>query len=159
MCQESSETELAVCAMTQLSKIRLHSVLRNMFAVYSRYRSSDSFIVLFVTLVWKQHLQRLCHRHLFDSNTWLLHHDNALGPVCSPFFGLKITSQCLTSPVWFFLFLWLKGIIKGIRFMDVEAIKEAVTRELRAIPEQAFMASTHGELRWEAGGLLWKVWA
>ena len=38
-----------------------------MSAVYSRYRSPDSFIILFVTLVRKQHLQRLCHSYEFGS--------------------------------------------------------------------------------------------
>ena len=38
----------------------------------------------------------------------------------------------------FFLFPKLKGVIKGTRFHDVEAIKRAVTTELRRIPGEAF---------------------
>ena len=37
-----------------------------------------------------------------------------------------------------FLFPKLKGIIKGTRFEGVEAIKRAVTTELRGIPEESF---------------------
>ena len=38
----------------------------------------------------------------------------------------------------FFLFPKLKGVIKGTRFPDVEAIKRAVTTELRRIPAETF---------------------
>ena len=38
----------------------------------------------------------------------------------------------------FFLFPKLKGVIKGTRFPDLEAIKRAVMTELRRIPEEAF---------------------
>ena len=87
-------------------------------------------------------------RDLFDSNTWLLHHDNA--PAHSALSvrrflagnNVSVLDQPPYSPDLapcdFFLFPRLKGIIKGIRFTDVKAIKEAVTRELRAIPIQAF---------------------
>ena len=37
----------------------------------------------------------------------------------------------------FFLFPKLKGVIKGTRFPDVEAIKTAVMTELWRIPEEA----------------------
>ena len=100
--------------------------------------------------VLKNLLTTICHRRrdLFDSNMWLLHHDNA--PAHSALsvrrFLAKKNVSVLDQPPYspdlapcdFFLFPQLKGIIKGIRFMDVEAIKEAVTRELRAILEQAF---------------------
>ena len=42
------------------------------------------------------------------------------------------------APCDFFLFPKLKVVIKGTRFEDSEAIKTAVTRELRAIPEESF---------------------
>ena len=42
-------------------------VLCNIFAAYSCYHSPDSFIILFVVLVLKQHLQWLCHSHEFGS--------------------------------------------------------------------------------------------
>ena len=46
---------------------------------------------------------------------------------------------CQTCPlVIFFLFPKLKGMIKGTRFPDVEAIKRTVTSELRRLPEEAF---------------------
>ena len=38
----------------------------------------------------------------------------------------------------FFLFPKLKGVVKGTRFPDVEAIKRAVTTELWRIAEEAF---------------------
>ena len=40
--------------------------------------------------------------------------------------------------VTFFLFPKLKGTIKGTRFDGVEAIKRAITTELRGIPEESF---------------------
>ena len=42
------------------------------------------------------------------------------------------------APCDFFLFPKLKGVIKGTRVPDVEAIKRAVTTELQRIPEEAF---------------------
>ena len=42
------------------------------------------------------------------------------------------------APYDFFLFPKLKGVIKGTRFSDAEAIKRAVTTELRRIPEETF---------------------
>ena len=42
------------------------------------------------------------------------------------------------APCDFFLFPKLKGLIKGTRFPDLEAIKMAVTTELQRIPEEAF---------------------
>ena len=42
------------------------------------------------------------------------------------------------APCDFFLFPKLKGIIKGTHFEGVEAIKRAVTTELRGIPEESF---------------------
>ena len=80
-------------------------------------------------------------RELRQDKSWLLHHDNAPAhnalsirqflakkniavleqPPCSP--GL--------APCDSFRFPKLKGIIKGTRFEGVEAIKRAVTTELR----------------------------
>ncbi|CAM1306317.1 Uncharacterised protein r2_g1611 [Pycnogonum litorale] len=42
------------------------------------------------------------------------------------------------APCDFFLFPKLKGAIKRTRFEGVEAVKRAVTTELRAIPEESF---------------------
>ena len=41
-------------------------------------------------------------------------------------------------PSDFFLFPKLKEVIKGTRIQHSKAIKTAVTRELRAIPEESF---------------------
>ena len=46
------------------------------------------------------------------------------------------------APCAFFLFPKLKGIIKGTRFEGVEAIKRAVTTELKGIPEESFQQCT-----------------
>jgi len=46
------------------------------------------------------------------------------------------------APCDFFLFPKLKEVIKGTRFQDSEAIKTAVTKELRAIPEESFQECT-----------------
>ncbi len=87
-------------------------------------------------------------RDLWENNTWVLHHANA--PAHS---GLSIRQVLAErtvptleqpsdspdlAPCDFFLFPKLKGVIKGTRFPDVEAIKRAVTTELRRIPEEAF---------------------
>ena len=48
------------------------------------------------------------------------------------------------APCDFFLFPKLKEVIKGTRFQDSEAIKSAVTRELRAIPEESFQDCVEG---------------
>jgi hypothetical protein len=40
-----------------------------------------------------------------------------------------------------FLFPKLKGIIKGTRFDDIDAIKRITTMELRSIPEIAFQGA------------------
>ena len=79
---------------------------------------------------------------------WLFHHNNA------PAHNALSIRQFLAeknitvleqppyspdlAPCDFFLFPKLKGVIKGTRFEDVEAIKRAVTTELRGIPEESF---------------------
>ena len=45
------------------------------------------------------------------------------------------------APCDFFLFPKLKKVIKGTRLQDSDAIKTAVTRELRAILEESFQKS------------------
>ena len=42
------------------------------------------------------------------------------------------------APCDIFLFPKLKEVIKGVRFLDVEAIKKVVTTELKRIPEESF---------------------
>ena len=87
-------------------------------------------------------------RELWETRSWLLHHDNAPAhnalrireflaknniavleqPSCSPHL----------APCDFFSFPKLKEVIKGTCFQDSKAIKTVVTRELRAIPEESF---------------------
>ena len=83
-------------------------------------------------------------RDLWENNTWVLHHDNA--PAHSALsirqFLVERNVQTLEQPPYspdlppcdFFLFPKFKGVIKVTRFPDVEAIKRAVTLELRRIP-------------------------
>jgi len=42
------------------------------------------------------------------------------------------------APADFFLFLHLKSIMKGARFVEMAAIQESVTVVLRSIPTEAF---------------------
>ena len=88
-------------------------------------------------------------RELWEMRSWLLlHHDNA--PAHNAL-GIRefLTKNNIAvpeqppyspdlAPCDFFLFPKLKEVIKGTRFQDSEAIKTAVTRELRAIPEESF---------------------
>ena len=87
-------------------------------------------------------------RDLWENNAWVLHLDNA--PAHSALsirqFLAERNVPILEHPPYspdlapcdFFLFPRLKGVIKGIRFPDMEAIKMAMTTELRRIPEEAF---------------------
>ena len=87
-------------------------------------------------------------RKLWETRSWLLHHDNApahnaLG--IREFLAknkIAVLEQPPNSPDLaprnFFLFSKLKEIIKETCFQDSEAIKTAVTRELRAIPMESF---------------------
>ena len=87
-------------------------------------------------------------RELWEMRSWQLHHynapaHNALG---SRKFLAKNNIAAVEQPPYspdldfgdFFLFPTLKEIIKGTRFQDSEAIKTAVTRELRAILDESF---------------------
>jgi len=77
-------------------------------------------------------------RELWETRSWLLHHDNApahnaLG--ISEFLAknnIVVLEQPLYSPdlapCGFFLFPKLKEVIKGARFQDLKAIETAVTR-------------------------------
>ncbi len=108
--------------------------------------------------VYKEILRRLMRsvrdkrRDLWENNTWVLHHDNA--PAHSALsirqFLAERNVPTLEQPPYspdlapcdFFLFPKLKGVIKGTRFPDVEAIKRAVMTELRRIPEEAFRGAS-----------------
>ena len=85
---------------------------------------------------------------MWQDKSGLLHHDNApahntlsirqflaeknITVLEQPPYSLDL------APCDFFLFPKLKGIIKGTHFEGVEAIKRAVTMELRGIPEESF---------------------
>ena len=87
-------------------------------------------------------------RELWETKSWLLHHDNA------PAHNALSIRQFLAenniavleqppyspdlAPCDFFLFPKLKGVIKGTRFQDSKAITTAVTKELRTIPMESF---------------------
>ena len=87
-------------------------------------------------------------RELVETKSWLLHHDNA--PTHNALgigeFLAKNDIVALEKPPYspdlvtydFFLFPKLKKVAKGTRFQDPEAIKAAVTRELRVIAEEFF---------------------
>ena len=88
-------------------------------------------------------------RELWETRSWLHHHDNA--PAHNAWeileFLAKNNIAVLEQPPYspdlapcdFLLFPKLKEVIKGIRFKESEAIKTAVTRELRAaISDESF---------------------
>ena len=87
-------------------------------------------------------------RELWETRSWLLHPDNAAAHnvVEIQEFLVKNNIAVLEQPPYspdvapciFFSFTKLKEVIKGTRFQDSEAIKTAVERELRAIPEESF---------------------
>ena len=82
---------------------------------------------------------------LWETRSRLLHHDNApahnaLG--IREFFAKNNIAVLEQSPYFpdlaprnFLLFPKLKEVIDGTRFQDSEAIKTAVTKELREIPD------------------------
>ena len=104
--------------------------------------------------VYKNVLRRLMRyvwekrRELWETRSWLLHHDNA--PAHNALrireFLAKNSIAVQEQPPYapdlarcdLFLFPKLKEVIKGARFQDLKAIKTAETRELRAIPEKSF---------------------
>ena len=87
-------------------------------------------------------------RELWETRSWLLHYDNAAAHNVLEIWeflaknNIAVLEQLPYSPdvtlCIFFSFSKLKEVIKGTRFQDSEAIKTAVTRELRAIPEESF---------------------
>ena len=104
--------------------------------------------------VYKDILRRLMRsvrekrRELWETKSWLLHHDNAPAHNALSIrqFLAENNSAVLEQPPYspdlapcdFFLFPKLKGVIKGTRFQDSKAITTAVTKELRAIPMESF---------------------
>ena len=84
---------------------------------------------------------------LWQDNAWLLHQDNAPAhnALSTHQFLAERNVTVLDHPPYspylalcdFFLFPKVKEIIKGVRFLDMEAIKKAVTTELKCIPEES----------------------
>ena len=76
-------------------------------------------------------------RELWQDNSWLLHHDNAPAHNALNIRQFLVEKNIAMleqlpyspdlAPCDFFLFPKLKGVVKGTRFPDVEAIKRAVT--------------------------------
>jgi histone-lysine N-methyltransferase SETMAR len=91
--------------------------------------------------------------HKWSSGTWLLHHENApchaalsvrefLAKQSNPVVPHPPYSLDLT-PCDFFLFHRLKSTLKGKRFQDVAYIQLNTTRQLQAIPKQAYLPDMH----------------
>uniref|UniRef100_A0A8B9VE04 Transposase n=2 Tax=Anas TaxID=8835 RepID=A0A8B9VE04_9AVES len=93
-------------------------------------------------------------------NNWWLHHDNA--PRHTVFRVVECLAQhkvaTLPQPPYspdlappdFFLFPRIKSTLKGKHHALVEALQEAVTRELNSIPVQAFLeAYENWKTRWQ----------
>jgi hypothetical protein len=84
--------------------------------------------------------------------TWLLHHDNApcLAALSVREFLTKHSIPVVPHPPYlsdlalcdFFLFPRLKNTLKGKRFQDVAEIQLNTTRQLQAIPKQAYQKYT-----------------
>ena len=106
------------------------------------------------------HSVREKRRKLWETRSWLLHHDNA--PAHNALGIQKFLAEnniaVLKQPTYspdlapcdFFLFLKLKEVIKGTCFQDSEAIKTAGMKELRAIPKNPFRSA------WKNGRQDWK---
>ena len=117
--------------------------------------------------VYKEILQRLLcsvyekRRELWQNNAWLLHQDNAPAHnalnICQ--FPAERNVAVLDHPPYspdlascdFFLFPKLKEVIKGVHFPDMEAIKKAVTTDLKCIPKNPSRSAwRHGRTEWES---------
>ena len=94
------------------------------------------------------HSVREKRRELWETRSRLLHHGNASAhnaleiPEFLPKNNIVVLEQPPNSPHLapcdFFLFSKLKEVIKGTHFQNSDAIKTAVTKDLRAIPENSF---------------------
>jgi hypothetical protein len=83
-----------------------------------------------------------------ESGSWYLLHDNASAHFSGIFFeflvkqGIPVLSHPPCSPnlvsADLFLFSELKNVMEGMRFKAVSSIQQTVTRELKAIREEAF---------------------
>ena len=112
--------------------------------------------------VYKNILRRLMRsvrekrRELLETRSWLLHHGNAPAHNALEIRkflaenNIAVLEQLPYSPDLapcdFFLFPKPKKVIKGTHFQDSEAIKTAVTKELRANPEESFQECVAEEI-------------
>ena len=96
---------------------------------------------------------------LWENQTWILHHDNALAHVSLLIRSYLAKHQTSVvphppyspdlAPADFFLFPKLKTTLKGCHFQTIEEIKENAVRELRAITESAFQEAFQQWKKWE----------
>ena len=97
---------------------------------------------------------------LWENQTWMLHHNNALAHVSLLIRSYLVNHQTSIVPhppsspdltqADFFLFPELKTTLKGRPFQTIEEIQEYVMRELCAITESAFQeAFQQWNKRWE----------
>ena len=99
-------------------------------------------------------------RAFWAGKIWILHHDNAPAHTA---LSVKqfLASKEITSlhhppylpdlaPRNFFLFLKLKGILKGTCFQGVKDIKTSMTRHLKTTTKNFHNASKHGQKKWRS---------
>ena len=87
-------------------------------------------------------------RSRWETNAWVLHHDNAPAHTALSIRQLLAERNIATlkqppyspdlAPCDFFLFPKIKFVLKGTHFPDIDSIKMAVTAELGKIPKDAF---------------------
>ncbi len=104
--------------------------------------------------VYEEILRRLVRsvrdkrRSLWETNAWVLHHDNAPAHTALSIrqFLAERNTAALKQPPYspdlapcdFVLFPKIKSVLKGTHFPDIDSIKMAATTELRKIPEDTF---------------------
>ena len=97
---------------------------------------------------------------LWENQTWMLHHDNALAHASLLIRSHLAKHQTFVvshppyfldlAPAEFFPFPKFKTTLKGRRFQTIEEIQENAIRELRVITESAFQeALQQWNKRWE----------
>ena len=87
-------------------------------------------------------------RTFWAGKTWILHHDSASAHTALSMKQFLVLKEITTlhhspylpdlAPCHFFLFLKLKGILKGTHFQGVEDIKTSVMRHLKTITKEEF---------------------
>lgn len=155
VCLKSNGTECAVWGIGERGISRLGYHIIWYFGVYNCNLSLEFvFFGFFHMLLWQDKL-------------WLLHHGNVPAhnvPSIWQFQAKKnvVLEQSSYSPdvAAGDFFPRLKGIMTGTRFEAVEAIKRAVTTELRGHPRRILptmhVAEKDGKRHYTQGGLLWR---